>query len=70
MIDRIARARAAKLLLEQDTFVAALETIKGAMVKDLLNATTPEEREEKWHAQKAVERMRAQLSSWAADAPK
>lgn len=63
--DRNARA----LALEHDTtFTAAVDYLKDRAAKEVLNAKTPEEREEKWRAYDALRRVTGQIAIWAAEA--
>lgn len=44
----------------------AFEEIKARTVKELLAATTDQDRAEKWHDHRALERVERCLQQWAA----
>jgi len=65
LADEIARNQAAQALLQDETITAAFEAVKESLNKDLLNAATPADREEKFHEYQGVERVRHTLVQWA-----
>ena len=59
------RDSAARALVRDQTINEAFEAVKAALVQDLLNAPTPEERERIHQEWKAVDRVRGKLGHWA-----
>jgi hypothetical protein len=49
---------ACKRLANDETYRDATERVMAAAVARLLNARTPEEREERWHEHAALKRLR------------
>lgn len=69
MLDKVARGHSARNVLNDETLMAALDAVSDAIVKELLAATTTEDREAKYHEHKGLKALRSRLSSWKQDAP-
>jgi hypothetical protein len=63
--DRNARALA---LAHDTTFKAAVDHLIDRATKEVLDAKTPEEREEKWRTYDALRRVSGLIAIWAAEA--
>ena len=66
-MNRETRMRA-KALLSDETYKSAVAALKERANKELLNAKTPEEREEKWRDYQALSRVMVEVAKWAAEA--
>ena len=66
MVDKIQRAHAANNVLNNETLLAALTEVQDTIIKELLNAKTPEDREQKYHEWSGIDRAKKKLSTWAA----
>ena len=63
-------AFAAKRLIEDDTFKAACSKLEARLIKNLLAATTPEDRESKYQEISGLKRLVNDLELTARDAQK
>lgn len=61
---------AAKRLVNDETAKGARDVILGVLVKQLLSATTPEDREQKFQEYKSLERIWGFLEKQAVEADK
>lgn len=66
MVDKTQRAHAANNVLNNETLMDALTDVQESINKELLNAKTPEEREQKWNEWHGIDRARKKLAGWAA----
>lgn len=64
-IDKTARNQAAMQIIKDETIMASFEAVQKTLVKELLNATTPEDREAKFQEHQGVRRVLNTLQSWA-----
>ena len=67
MVDKLQRSHAANNVLNDDTFKQALTLTQEQITKELLNAKTPEERENKWQEYHGLERAKNRLAIWASN---
>jgi|LGOV01.1.fsa_nt_gb hypothetical protein len=67
MTDNLQRTHAANNTLNDETFMGALTFTQEAIIKELLKAKTPEERENKWQEYHALERAKNRLAIWASE---
>ena len=66
MVDKTQRAHAANNVLNDETLMDALTDVQESINKELLNAKTSEEREQKYYEWHGIERAKKKLSTWAA----
>lgn len=64
------QAFAAKRLVNDETFTSAIDVIQARVNKDLLNAKTPEDREQKFQEYSAIRRVVNDLKKQALETKK
>lgn len=67
-MDTKLRAARAKAVLGDEILTHAFEETKARLNKELLNAKTPEEREQKWQEYHALARVWTLLKKWPHEA--
>jgi len=65
MVDKTQRAHAANNVLNDETFRDALTDVQKSITKNLLNATTQEEREQYYQEWHGIDRAMKLLAGWA-----
>ncbi len=65
MTDKIQRAHAANNTLNDDTLMDALTEVQESIIKALLAAKTPEDREQHYQEWRGINRAKKKLSVWA-----
>ena len=65
MTDKIQRAHAANNALNDSTLQDALTEVQESIIKQLLTAKTPEEREEHYQEWHGIDRAKKKLAVWA-----
>ena len=66
MVDKTQRAHAANNTLNDETLMDALTEVQENIIKELLIAKSPEEREQKHSEWSGIDRAKKKLSTWAA----
>jgi hypothetical protein len=67
MTDKIQRAHAANNVLNDEVLQNALTDVQETIIKELLIAKTPEDREQKYFEWSGIDRAKKRLSMWASD---
>lgn len=67
MTDKTQRAHAANNTLKSEVFTDALTDVQNSIIKKLLSAKTPEEREQHYQEWFGLDRAKNKLAVWAAE---
>ena len=67
MVDKIQRAHEANNTLNNEVFANALTEVQDSIIKRLLSAKTPEEREQHYQEWSGIDRVKKKLAVWASE---
>ena len=67
MVDKIQRAHQANNVLKDEVFTDALTAIQDSIIKKLLAAKTPEEREQHYQEWSGLSKAKNKLAVWASE---
>ena len=67
MTDKTQRAHAANNALNNESLMQALTDVQETIIKELLTAKTPEEREQKYYEWSGINRATKRLALWASN---